>query len=202
MEKLLFESQRGVSLIGLSAILPLLFLLLWFIIGFGSFLNQAMWLEQTAYNSTLMSSELDSKLSIGEKEVAVAIVVNRLKAAHLEGGHKKFIGSTYSTVKPYDPSLSDNSDPGTFLTSVEVGGDLLNIFNSKLSVVRKVYGRSLLTSPPTNDDPEFSSSLKSGNAANVSCCGLYTGGGGGGSCVSAKKYASGCNPTDPGYWPP
>jgi len=200
MTKSSLNSQRGVSLIGLTAILPLLFLLLWFIMGFGSFLNQAMWVEQTAYNSTVMSAELDSKLTVAQKECAVVEVVNLLKKAHLDGGQKVFINGMRSSVSPYNPGFADDKDPGTFMTSVEVGGDLINLFNSKLSVVRKVFGRALLTSRPTNDSPTFGSSQSDGKMAKVNCCGNY--GSDSSSCVSSGKYTSSCSPEDPGYWPP
>ena len=194
------NSQRGASLMGLTAILPLLLFLLWFIVGFGSFLNQAMWVEQTAYNSTIMSAELDSKLTVGQKEVAVGEVVNLLKKAHLDGGHKVFIGGMYSSIVPYDPGNADDKDPSTFMTSVEVGGVLVNIFNSQLSVIRRVFGRALFTSPPTNDNPTFGSSKRDGTVASVNCCGKY--GSNSSGCVSNKKYTSSCDPSDPGYWPP
>jgi hypothetical protein len=195
-----FNSESGVSLIGLTVILPLLLFMLWFIVGFGSVLNQAMWVEQTAYNSTVMSAELDSKLTVSQKESAVVEVVNLLKKAHLDGGHKVFIGGMHSAVTPYDPGMADDKDPSTFMTSVQVGGELLNLFNSKLSVIRKVFGRALITSPPTNDSPTFGSSKSDGTIASVNCCGSY--GSNSSSCVSGQKYTSSCDPSDPGYWPP
>jgi hypothetical protein len=158
-----------------------------------------MWLEQTAYNSTIMSSGLDLKLTVGQKEVAVAGVVNLLKSAHLDGGQNVFLNGTYSSISPYDPAVADDKDPSTFMTSVEVGGDLINIFNSKLSVIRRVFGRSLLTSAPTNADPMFGSSQENGSTATVDCCGIY--GGSSSSCVSGKNYDKSCKTTDPGYWP-
>lgn len=205
------QSERGISMISVAICLPFMMLLLLAVMNFAQWFNQAMWVEQTAYNAALMSSELDSSMSNAEKVSAVKEFAQKLYSVHInKDRNDRFLTLDTDPVEvfPFDPS-----NPGDRLTSVAISGTMAkvmnhgnsisDIFRSPLSLKRRVDAPSLVNGNPTVADSNFRGSGGGGSYGSPDCCGQYSGSSPS-SCVSGGSYEfpSGCNAQTDGFFHP
>jgi TadE-like protein len=194
-------NQRGVVLVELAIVFPMLMLFAVGMIVYANYFNQSFWADQTAYNAAMISSDLESSLSLDEKTNKVKQVVTDLTNAHQENGINTFMDVIeVPDVIPYDPS-NPSSDPDARTTSVAVKG----ITKNSIGTFHSYKAPVLVSGQNVSRSPFFESS---GQSSEPQCCGEY-GGTGTTPCIAldtARSTATGkfgkyqdCAPNSIGY---
>jgi hypothetical protein len=196
--------QLGASLLEAAVVLPVMITMLMVVLGLASYFNQTFWVDQTAYNTSLMSSELDSTLNIGEKSSRVAALASKLSMAHQEEGHQTFLKFNPATdikSRPFNPAVitpgvSSNDTVGLEkrTTDVEIVGTVKNLMNFPISMSQKVYAQSLVGTTEVSQSTSFA-----GSGLSWDCCGFL--GNQTTPCVVGGAYQNptGCDTDSVGY---
>jgi hypothetical protein len=209
-----FTKQDGVTMIETLIALPLLILLLAVVLALAMFFAETIWVDQTAYNASLLGAELDSGLSVGERSVRISRLAECLSSVHQNEGHKVFLSfdpATDIVVAPFNPANLIPADPESRLNKVVVGGTVRNLMDVRLpfrmdvqlplQLQQSVVAVPLVGAKEKSQSPFFAGSTSSGSYAHRDCCGRPVTAPPS-SCVTNGAYdiPFGCTADDPGFY--
>ena len=196
--------QDGATMIETLIALPLLLLLLTVVLALASFFSETFWVDQTAYNASLLGAELDSSLSLGERSQRISRLAECLSSVHQDEGHQVFLSFDPTpgiVVTPFNPANVTPSAPESRLNRVVVGGTVRNLMNVKIPLLQSVVAVQLVGATERSQSPFFAGSLPSGGYAHRDCCGRPAASPPS-SCVTSGAYImpSDCASSDPGFY--
>jgi len=200
------SNQRGATLIETLIVLPLLIALLMLVLALASFFTETLWVDQTAYNASLLGAELDGTLSIGERSQRISRLAECLSAVHQNEGHKVFLDFDPTpgiVVIPFNPANVTPAVAESRINKVAVGGTVRNLMNVPIPLGQSVVAVPLVGGKDKSLSPFFAGSTSSGSYGLIDCCGNPTSVGPN-SCVNAGTYnnPSGCTIADDGFYKP
>lgn len=175
------------------------------VLALASLFTETLWVDQTAYNASLLGAELDGSLSMLEKSHRIGKLAECLSTVHQNEGHRVFLDFDPTPdiiVTPFNPANVTPSAPDTRLNQVTVGGTVRNLLNVPINLSQNIAAASLVGSIERSQSPYFAGSGSAGNYGKVDCCGR-PGNGVTGSCVSGGTYnnPAGCTINDDGFYP-
>lgn len=199
-----FTKQEGATIIETLIALPLLLLLLMVVLALASFFTETLWVDQTAYNASLLGAELDTGLSVGERSQRISRLAECLSSVHQNEGHKVFLSFDPTpgiAVTPFNPANVTPSVPESRLNKVTVGGTVRNLMNVKLPLQQSVVAVPLVGLSEKTQSPFFAGSQPLGVYGHRDCCGKPTANPPS-SCVTTGVYnnPSGCSASNPGFF--
>ena len=198
------RKQGGATIVETLIALPILILLLMVVLALASFFTETLWVDQTAYNASLLGAELDTGLSMGERSQRISRLAECLSSVHQTEGHKVFLSFDPTpgiVVTPFNPANVTPSVPESRLNRVDVGGTVRNLLNVELPLRQSVVAVPLVGSTERSQSPFFAGSLPLGGYATRDCCGNPSSVPPS-SCVTTGVYNNppGCSVSDPGFY--
>jgi Flp pilus assembly protein TadG len=187
------NNSRGAAFIELALAMPVILLLLGAVFGAGALIHQYFWLEQTAYNGSLLSAQLAPRLTQLEKTNRVISRMGQLSQVHQGEYREVFMTTNTGSNLQILPSGSNGAT-----TKITFTGD---VKSSNLSRVHAVVEAPVLS--PNNlvaSSSDFAGSLANGGMGTTDCCGRY-GTAPLGSCITGVVYDnSACTIDDVGFY--
>lgn len=196
--------QDGATIIETLIALPLLLTLLALVLALASHYTENLWVNQSAYNASLLGAELDSGLSMGERSLRISQLAECLSSTHQKDGQNALMSFNPTpgiVVTPFNPANVIPGDPESRLSEVTFERSIKNLMYLEIPTQHSVVAAPLVGTTQRTQSPFFGGSLPSGGYGTRDCCGKLVGSPPS-SCVLSGTYnnPSGCSSSDPGFY--